>query len=177
MLILSKSQILKTNLWLILLNLLSKLFVFTFWEIKLFRLLRPSKTSVQGQKGPNFWPISIPSKTDRPFKKYCPLSTPRHHSNADADRLSCAESVPKNLFDLENSWNEGSMLAHYQPPAAARYGGGGTAGRLYGQPAGSRDCSAAQLKPDVRAARLPNSYHIINDDFPRTCCIASAECQ
>ena len=103
---------------------------------------------------------------------------PDHDSNADADRQSCAESVPKNLFDLENSWNEGSMPAHYQPPAAARFrGGGGTAGRLYGQAAGRRDCSAAQQKPDVRAARLPNSYHIINDDFPRTCCIASAECQ
>ena len=43
--------------------------------------------------------------------KYCSVSTPRH-SNADADRLSCAESVPKNLFDLENSWNEGSICLH-----------------------------------------------------------------
>ena len=51
-----------------------------------------------------------------------------------------------------------------RPSAAQRGGGAGGGG-------------AAQQKPDVRAARLPNSYHIINDDFPRTCCIASAECQ
>ena len=96
--------------------------------------------------------------------------------------LSCAESVPKNLFDLENSWNEGSMPAHHQPPpvAAAAVAARGRC-RLYGQAAGRAQpaaaARAAQQKPDVRAARLPNSYHIINDDFPRTCCIASAECQ
>ena len=39
---------------------------------------------------------------------------------------------------------------------------------LYRRSAGGSSLAEKQ-KPDVRAARLPNSYHIINDDYPRTC--------
>ena len=51
--------------------------IFAIFDIKFFRLLRPSKTSVQGQKGQNIGLLSMPSKT-RPwgnlFRKYCPVS-------------------------------------------------------------------------------------------------------
>ena len=50
--ILTKFQILKTNLWLIfskMFEFMVQTYYFAFWEIKYFRLLRPSKTSVQGQ--------------------------------------------------------------------------------------------------------------------------------
>ena len=56
-LIMSKFQILKAYLWLIYrkkVEFIVYTFIFEFWKIKFFELLRPSKTSVQGQKRSNF---------------------------------------------------------------------------------------------------------------------------
>ena len=56
-LIMSKFQILKAYLWLIYrkrVEFIVYTFIFEFWEIKFFELLRPSRTSVQGQKRSNF---------------------------------------------------------------------------------------------------------------------------
>jgi hypothetical protein len=53
----SKFQIIKAYLWLIYrkrVEFVVYTFIFEFWEIKFFELLRPSKTSVQGQKRLNF---------------------------------------------------------------------------------------------------------------------------
>ena len=56
-LIMSKFQILKAYLWLIYrkrVEFIVYTFIFEFWKIKFFELLRPSRTSVQGQKRSNF---------------------------------------------------------------------------------------------------------------------------
>ena len=56
-LIMSKFQILKAYLWLIYrkrFEFIVYTFIFGIWEIKFFWLLRPSRTSVQGQKRSNF---------------------------------------------------------------------------------------------------------------------------
>ena len=53
----SKFQILKAYLWLVYrkkIEFIVYTFIFEFWEIKFFWLLRPSKTSVQGQKRSKF---------------------------------------------------------------------------------------------------------------------------
>ena len=55
--ILGKFQILKAYLWLIYrkrVEFIVYTFIFESWEIKFFELLRPSRTSGQGQKHTNF---------------------------------------------------------------------------------------------------------------------------
>ena len=56
--IMSKFQNLKPYLWLInrkRVRFIVYTFIFEFWEIKFYELMRPSRTSAQGQKRQSFW--------------------------------------------------------------------------------------------------------------------------
>ena len=78
----SKFQLLKAYLWLIYrkrVEFIVHTLIFEFQKIKFFELMRPSRTSGQGQKRSNFgfltfkYALKTRHWADH-FKKYCPVS-------------------------------------------------------------------------------------------------------